>query len=227
MSRHIRKCSDCGKLVDSKYNECPYCGNEQLWFAVIQEIEDDETDGKINERSLTDNSNIHNEEESPAENVAPTEDVRVSEEVGSSNDDSKTEYLICSVCGGKIPVGSSNCAICGNDEMERCRKFFEKPEIKRLLIIEKTSGVSVNIPECGGVFGRAGEIEPEKLAQFRKISRIHGEFIVSDGEYAFSDNNSKNHTYINDEVIVPHVAVPVRPGDTISFGSIAFMVKEQ
>lgn len=41
------------------------------------------------------------------------------------------------------------------------------------------------------------------------ISRAHADIIRKDGNYYIRDNNSKNHTYVNGEMIPPSQLIPI------------------
>lgn len=57
------------------------------------------------------------------------------------------------------------------------------------------------------------------------ISRGHADIITRDGRYYIIDNNSRNHTYVNGNVITSNTEVELHTGDTFSLGNEAFEFK--
>ncbi len=54
------------------------------------------------------------------------------------------------------------------------------------------------------------------------ISRSHADFITRNGEYFVVDVNSKNHTYVNGDIIPSGVETPISHGDTIRLANEDF-----
>lgn len=57
------------------------------------------------------------------------------------------------------------------------------------------------------------------------ISRGHADIITRDEKYYIIDNNSRNHTYVNGNVITSNTEVELHTGDTFSLGNEAFEFK--
>lgn len=53
-----------------------------------------------------------------------------------------------------------------------------------------------------------------------KVSRTHMTVLEQDGVYYVKDENSSNHTYLNDVMLPPYTATPVRDGDTLRLGDV-------
>jgi pSer/pThr/pTyr-binding forkhead associated (FHA) protein len=54
------------------------------------------------------------------------------------------------------------------------------------------------------------------------VSRSHANIITRDGQYFIVDTNSKNHTFVNGEMIESNVEVKLNVGDTIMLGNEKF-----
>ena len=57
------------------------------------------------------------------------------------------------------------------------------------------------------------------------ISRGHASIITKDGHYYIVDNNSRNHTYVNGEIITSSTEVEIRNGDAIKLANEEFEFK--
>ena len=55
------------------------------------------------------------------------------------------------------------------------------------------------------------------------ISRSHADIICEDGKYYVRDNNSKNHTYVNGQQIVPGQLVPIENNTEIKLSNEVFV----
>lgn len=53
-----------------------------------------------------------------------------------------------------------------------------------------------------------------------KVSRTHLTMEMHNGAYYVKDENSSNHTYLNDVMLPPYTATPVRDGDTLRLGDV-------
>ena len=58
----------------------------------------------------------------------------------------------------------------------------------------------------------------------RYMSSRHARLRVEGGKLWVTDLDSKNRTYVNDEAIPPHQALPVTVGDTIRMGTTTLRV---
>lgn len=54
------------------------------------------------------------------------------------------------------------------------------------------------------------------------VSRSHADLIVKDGKYYIQDNNSTNHTYVNDQMIPSNTPVQIEDGATFSLANEKF-----
>lgn len=57
------------------------------------------------------------------------------------------------------------------------------------------------------------------------ISRSHADIICEDGRYFVRDNNSKNHTYVNGQQIMPGQLVPIENNTEIKLSNEVFIFK--
>lgn len=64
----------------------------------------------------------------------------------------------------------------------------------------------------------------EGVVDHEGVSRIHGEFTQEEGELFYRDLGSTNGSYVNNEELVSHQFVPVRPGDVLQFGIASYKI---
>lgn len=57
----------------------------------------------------------------------------------------------------------------------------------------------------------------------RMISRIHARIFHQEGSYYIEDMNSSNGTYLNDQLIQPHVLTEISTGDYITFSHLTYI----
>ena len=57
------------------------------------------------------------------------------------------------------------------------------------------------------------------------ISRGHASIITRDGRYFIVDNNSRNHTYVNGQIITSSTEVELQSGYTIKLANEEFEFK--
>lgn len=69
------------------------------------------------------------------------------------------------------------------------------------------------------VFGRGGDVRLEDILVSRRHCRIEG----SAGRWAVTDLGSRNGTFVNGTQLKPDEPHPLRPGDTIRAGPLAFL----
>ena len=58
------------------------------------------------------------------------------------------------------------------------------------------------------------------------VSRAHAQIVKEIGDYYLIDNNSKNHTYINDAVICSEIKNKIVHNDILTFSNEKFAFKE-
>jgi pSer/pThr/pTyr-binding forkhead associated (FHA) protein len=57
------------------------------------------------------------------------------------------------------------------------------------------------------------------------VSRSHADIITRGRKYFVIDLNSKNHTYINDQIIAVHCETEIRNGDRLKLGNEEFIFR--
>ena len=73
------------------------------------------------------------------------------------------------------------------------------------------------------IVGREGDI----FLEWDGVSRHHARIDVSGGQMSVTDLGSTNGSYVNGRQLVPNVASPVNPGDSILFGKNVSVTYEQ
>lgn len=82
--------------------------------------------------------------------------------------------------------------------------------------VKKTEFVIGKNPQCDGVINVSSA-----------ISRRHCKLFRQGEEYYITDLGSKNHTYLNDRMLVGQEAVPVHDGDRVRLADVEFTVREE
>lgn len=65
-----------------------------------------------------------------------------------------------------------------------------------------------------------GRVEGDYLIERARVSGKHLYFTENDGHYFVTDDNSRNHTYVNGRVIAPYTPVEVSSGDSIRLADV-------
>lgn len=55
------------------------------------------------------------------------------------------------------------------------------------------------------------------------VSRSHADIITRNGQFYIVDLNSKNHTYINDQILPVHCEIEINDGDRLKLGNEEFI----
>ena len=91
-----------------------------------------------------------------------------------------------------------------------------------LRVLHSNSNVdSVNLLPVT-VIGRSTECDVRLSSSH--VSRKHCRFVVQENRISIEDLGSSNGTYVNDQLIEPHQAITLTPGDKVTIGPAVFVV---
>ncbi len=109
--------------------------------------------------------------------------------------------------------------MCGSgmdDRQERCIVLTRLKNGQRMAI-EK---------ECFRI-GKASSFVDFYVGDNRTISRSHADILVQAGNVFIQDNNSMNHTYVNEKMVMAGERIPLRDGDRIRLSDEEFSISIQ
>lgn len=109
--------------------------------------------------------------------------------------------------------------LCGSgmdDRQERCIVLTRLKNGQRMAI-EK---------ECFRI-GKASSFVDFYVGDNRTISRSHADILVQAGNVFIQDNNSMNHTYVNEKMVMAGERIPLRDGDRIRLSDEEFSISIQ
>jgi hypothetical protein len=144
---------------------------------------------------------------------------------------------VCSRCFAKNIGGETFCKVCGDEladivvDLDRCEtRRFGVSSVEASLVIhpdgEGASDLSISLDKDIVLIGRASaadNVYPDvDLSQFdanNYVSRRHAFILRRQGALVLEDLESVNGTFVNTVTqIAPHVLVPLRDGDELTFG---------
>lgn len=95
----------------------------------------------------------------------------------------------------------------------------------RLYLVQKTTNQYIHVTHTNFHIGRAEDIVDYTVhTQNCYLGNDHAYILIEDGRYYIVDNNTKNHTYLNERQLEPSQKVEFHAGDTIRMADIVFGV---
>jgi hypothetical protein len=145
---------------------------------------------------------------------------------------------VCARCFAKNTSGETFCKVCGDElpdaviDLDRCetRRYGIAAAVEASLVVHSDGDTdqSVNVPLNKDIvlIGRASaadnvfpDVDLSQFDQNNYVSRRHAFILRRQGALVLEDLESINGTFVNIvQQIAPHVLVPLRDGDEITFG---------
>lgn len=99
------------------------------------------------------------------------------------------------------------------------------PPIKQPFIIRMSNNEKIAVNKPVYRIGKERSYVDYFIGDNSYVSRGHANIISRDGKYYIVDNNSRNHTFVNGEVITSSTEVELKNGDTFKLANEAFEFK--
>lgn len=76
----------------------------------------------------------------------------------------------------------------------------------------------------GDILGRESGNHVSRLGNYKYISGTHAQITLTQNGWCITDQKSSNKTYVNGQVLQPHVQTPIKSNDTITLADQKFSV---
>ncbi|MGN0706802.1 MAG: DUF6382 domain-containing protein [Faecalibacterium sp.] len=94
-----------------------------------------------------------------------------------------------------------------------------------LYLVQKSTNQYIHITHSNFHIGRAKDVVDYTVqTQTTFLGNDHAYILIENGTYYIKDNNTRNHTYVNEKQVMPSQKVPIYPGDMIRMADIVFTV---
>ena len=104
--------------------------------------------------------------------------------------------------------------------------IFEVGEAGLACLLRRANGQRMYLEQEVTRIGRESAYVDFYIGDNLRIGRSHAEIIRRDGVYYIRDNHSKNHTYVNGQMVTGEELVPLNAGDVIMLANEAFEFQE-
>jgi len=89
-------------------------------------------------------------------------------------------------------------------------------------LIRKSNTEVVFLNKPVFTIGRERDFADYIITDNRFIGHVHCHFLIRDGEYFVVDDNSKNHTYVNNQMIQPSTEIKIAHGASVRLADEEF-----
>lgn len=160
-------------------------------------------------------------------------------------------YKICPTCNAHVDIKSKTeivkfCPVCRSDAIHRLGEEQveteqaearqdgggellkeDSSEKKRAgaVLRNKRDGVCVFVGEGTHMIGAYGDCEPDYFWNLQYVSSEHLIMKVTGEKVFATDNNSKNHSWVNDECLRPYKETELMDGDILKLADQYFEVE--
>lgn len=90
------------------------------------------------------------------------------------------------------------------------------------LYLETADGEEIALSKSPFLLGRDSTLADYRLSD-KTIGRKHAELTNSAGSWVITDQNSRNHTYLNGNCLDPYTSYPISEGDEIRLAKVAIL----
>jgi len=129
-------------------------------------------------------------------------------------------YTVASQGFGETTVlgsASGETTVLGGQGSEMQGQLVRQPFLLRL-----KSGETFPVTKAIFRMGKEKSYVDYFVSDNTAVSRSHADLIIKDGKYYIQDNNSTNHTYVNDQMIPSNTPVQIEDGATFSLANEKF-----
>ena len=112
---------------------------------------------------------------------------------------------------------SGETTVLGSQGIEMQGQLVRQPFLVRL-----KSGETFAVTKAVFRMGKEKSYVDYFVSDNTAVSRTHADLIIKDGKYYIQDNNSTNHTYVNDQMIPGNTPVQIEDGATFSLANEKF-----
>ena len=196
----IKVCPGCGKEYDFESNFCSNCGSK-LEAKVLKntELSEAQTEHFEEEKTVVSEFGISSEEPIPDYLEEPAQPVnQLPEYTEPAKEPSFEETTLL----GFTNFGETS--VLGGQATS-----FATPNIVRASTNEK-----IFITKRSFIIGKSVEAA-DYVINNSAISRVHAEITAIGNEYYIKDKNSTNHTYVNNQILLPEESKQIFEGDEI------------
>lgn len=94
-----------------------------------------------------------------------------------------------------------------------------------LYLVQKSNNQYIHITHSNFHIGRAADVVDFTVQTATNyLGNDHAYILIQDGAYYIVDNNTRNHTYLNEQRLQPSQPQPIHAGDTIRMADVIFTV---
>lgn len=102
---------------------------------------------------------------------------------------------------------------------------FQKEVKKKPFLIRKSDNKKIAIDKNVFIIGREENYVDYFIDNSIYVGRAHATIIQKNDNYYIIDNNSRNHTFVNDNIITSSTEIEINSGDSIKFANEEFEFK--
>lgn len=102
---------------------------------------------------------------------------------------------------------------------------FQKEIKKKPFLIKKSDNKKIDIDKNVFTIGREENYVDYFIDNSIYVGRVHATIIQKNNKYYIIDNNSRNHTFVNDNIITSSTEIEINSGDIIRFANEEFEFK--
>lgn len=113
-----------------------------------------------------------------------------------------------------------------DDELTMVDGYAEAPEAGIACLLRRANGQRMYLEQEITRIGRESAYVDFYIGDNLRIGRSHAEIIRKGDTYYIRDNHSKNHTYVNGQMVTGEEMVPLKVGDVIMLANEAFEYRE-
>ena len=109
-----------------------------------------------------------------------------------------------------------------NNATVSCDDYVSEKKASAYLIRSKNNERIV-LSRASFNIGRDADFNDYVISDNKFVGHSHATIVVSNGEYFITDKNSKNHTYVNNEMVTGGASFPIKQGDRIRLANEEFV----
>lgn len=156
--------------------------------------------------------------------VAPVQNSYVSQNQSANNASSQPIQTVSADFGSTTVLGgeyNGETTVLGNIQ----DTVNKNGGVKRAFIIRQSNNEKIQIDKPVFRIGKERSYVDYFIGDNSYISRGHANIVERDGKYYIVDNNSRNHTYVNGNLITSSTEIELNSGDTFKLANEAFEFK--